>query len=110
MKYHAGVMLSLSFNNHQKDREGQPQWHLNTSSGRTIPKPCHQNPSSGREDQENLKEGYQNTIRRTTKVQQSAIKILLAGGKTTKVQHSVIRILVAGGRPSRSAPMPSEYY
>ena len=37
----------------------------------------------------------------------------LAGGRTTKVQHSAIRILLAGGRTvqvSTHGPMPSEYY
>ena len=47
----------------REDHEGQPQLHPNTSGGRTIPKTCHQNTSSGRgEDQENLKEDHQNII------------------------------------------------
>jgi hypothetical protein len=78
------------------DRE--PQWHPNASGGRAIPKPYHQNTSSEREDQGNLKEGHQ---------------MLLVGGRTTKVQHSAIRILLAGGRTvqvSTHGPMPSEYY
>ena len=81
----------------REDHEGQPQLHPNTSGGRTIPKTCHQNTSSGRgEDQENLKEDHQNII---------------SGRDDRPGQHPCRQNTISGrGGASRSAPMPSEYY
>ena len=69
--------------------------HQNTISGREDHQrgtQCHQNTISGREDHPSGTQCHQNTISGREDHDR-----LLAGGRTTKVERSAIRILLAGG-------------
>ena len=83
----------------------------------------HQNTISGREDHQSRTQCHQKTIGGRV-MPTPIIRILLAGGRTTKVEHSAIRKLLAGakcrhqsseyyeraGGPRKPNTVPSEYY